>query len=250
MIKIEHLTKYFDGQKVLDDINLELKEGEFFCLVGSSGQGKSVFLQHLIGLLKPDAGSISIDGVDIVKLREEKLLEIRRKFGYLFQEGALFDYMSVYDNLALRIREHTQMNEDEINDLITAALDEVELRDKDVKAKFPSQLSGGMKKRVGIARAIILKPKILFYDEPTSGLDPYTGKAISKLILKICRELKTLTVVVSHDVATFFPIADRIAVIEKGSIIAVGTKQEIENSSDPNVKRLLLRSWVVFKGGL
>ena len=241
MITITSLTKYFDTQKVLDDINLQIKDGEFFCLIGSSGQGKSVFLQHLIGLLKPDSGSININGLNIVKLKENQLLKIRRDFGYLFQEGALFDYMNVYDNLALRIRELTDMKEDKINNLIRDVLNKVELKEKEIEKKFPPQLSGGMKKRVGVARAIILKPKILFCDEPTGGLDPYTGLTISKLIFKICKELHTTTLVVSHDVRNFFPLADRIAVIEKGSIVAVGNKEEIENSGNQIIKKLLLK---------
>ena len=241
MITITSLTKYFDTQKVLDDINLQIKDGEFFCLIGSSGQGKSVFLQHLIGLLKPDSGSININGLNIVKIKERQLLKIRRDFGYLFQEGALFDYMNVYDNLALRIRELTDMKEDKINNLIRGVLDKVELKEKGIEKKFPPQLSGGMKKRVGVARAIILKPKILFCDEPTGGLDPYTGLTISKLIFKICKELHTTTLVVSHDVRNFFPLADRIAVIEKGSIVAVGNKEEIENSGNQIIKKLLLK---------
>ncbi len=241
MITITSLTKYFDTQKVLDDINLQIKDGEFFCLIGSSGQGKSVFLQHLIGLLKPDSGSININGLNIVKIKERQLLKIRRDFGYLFQEGALFDYMNVYDNLALRIRELTDMKEDKINNLIRDVLNKVELKEKGIEKKFPPQLSGGMKKRVGVARAIILKPKILFCDEPTGGLDPYTGLTISKLIFKICKELHTTTLVVSHDVRNFFPLADRIAVIEKGSIVAVGNKEEIENSGNQIIKKLLLK---------
>ena len=242
MITVSGLTKYFDSQKVLDDVDLQIKDGEFFCLIGSSGQGKSVFLQHLIGLFKPDNGSININGVNIVQLKERQLLNIRSEFGYLFQESALFDYMNVYDNLALRIREHTTISEEQISKLIEDVLDKVELREKGVEKKFPPQLSGGMKKRVGVARAIILKPKILFCDEPTSGLDPYTGLAISRLIFKICRELHTTTVVVSHDVGNFFPIADRIAVIEQGSIIAVGKKEDVENSNNLVIRKLLLKN--------
>jgi len=240
MIKIADLTKYFDHHKVLDDISLEIKEGEFFCLMGGSGEGKSVFLKHLIGLLKPDSGSVNIDGQNITGLGEDELLDIRRSFGYLFQEDTLFDYMNVYDNLALPIREHTKKNEDEIAGLIKVALAEVEL--KDIELKFPSELSGGMKKRINLARAIILRPQILLCDEPTSGLDPSTGLAIARLILKICRELNTTTVVVSHDVNNFFNIADRIAIIHEGRIIALGKKNEIENSSQAPVKKFLLKA--------
>ncbi len=238
MIKISNLTKYFDGHRVLDNVNLEIKDGEFFCLMGASGEGKTVFLQHVIGLLKADTGSVNIDGIDITKLAESKQLRLRRNFGYLFQEGALFDYMDVYDNLALPVREHTEKTEEEIKKMINDVLSKVEL--ENVESKFPRQLSGGMRKRVGLARAIILKPKILLCDEPTAGLDPATGLAIARLILKICRDLNTTTLVVSHDVKNFFSIADRIAIINKGSIIAIGTKDEIKNSNNPILERFLL----------
>lgn len=240
MIKIENLTRYFDHLKVLDDISLEIKKGEFFCLMGGSGAGKSVFLKHLIGLLKPDSGSVNIDGQNVTGLGEDELLDIRRNFGYLFQEDTLFDYMDVYDNLALSIREHTKKREDEISGMIKEALEEVEL--KDIESKFPSELSGGMKKRINLARAIILRPRILLCDEPTSGLDPSTGLAIARLILKICRQLNTTTVVVSHDVNNFFNIADRIAIIDQGRIVALGRKEEIENSNQAAVRKFLLKA--------
>jgi phospholipid/cholesterol/gamma-HCH transport system ATP-binding protein len=238
MIQIKNLIKYFDGKKVLDDINLNINTGQFFTLMGGSGQGKSVFLQHIIGLLKPDKGSIYIDGQDIVPLKEKNLLEIRRNFGYLFQEGALFDYMNIYDNLALPVREHTTKDDREISILIKKALEEVEL--SGIEQKFPSQLSVGMRKRVGLARAIILQPKLLLCDEPTSGLDPATGYAISCLILKLCRELKTTTIVVTHDVINFFDISDCIAIIHEGRIAAIGTKDEIRKSEDELIRRFVI----------
>ncbi|MFC1704434.1 ABC transporter ATP-binding protein [Candidatus Omnitrophota bacterium] len=239
MIKVSHVHKHFNSHKVLDDVSLEIKEGELFCLMGASGQGKSVFLQHLIGLLKPDSGMIEIDGVDITKQPEKRLLDLRSNFGYLFQEGALFDYMDVYDNLALPIRVHTHKTEEEIGKLIRNVLQEVELQG--VELKYPSELSGGMRKRVGLARAIILNPEIFFCDEPTSGLDPATGKAISKLIHKLCREFNATTVVVSHDVQNFLPLADRMAIIDRGKIIAVGTRAEIAASSNPIVQHFILK---------
>ena len=241
MINVTNLTKYFGDHKVLDTINLRIAEGEFFCLMGASGQGKSVFLQHLIGLLKPSQGSVEIDGIDIAKLAEGDLLKLRSKFGYLFQEGALFDYMDVYDNLALPVREHTEKAEEEIAGLIEYVLKEVELQN--VELKYPTELSGGMRKRVGLARAIILNPQICFCDEPTSGLDPATGTAISNLILKLCRELHVTTVVVSHDVRNFLPIADRIAIIDEGRIVAVGTRKELESSAEPKVRHFLLEGY-------
>ncbi|MFH1202471.1 MAG: ATP-binding cassette domain-containing protein [Candidatus Omnitrophota bacterium] len=239
MIRIENLTKSFNHHKILDGISLQIKDAEFFCLMGASGQGKTVFLKHLIGLLKPDSGSVNIEGKDIAGFNESQLLLIRRNFGYLFQEDTLFDFMDVYDNLALPIREHTKKSEDEISALINTALEEVEL--KGIEHKSTQELSGGMKKRVNLARAIILKPKILFCDEPTAGLDPATGLAIARLILKLCRQLHTTTVVVSHDVNNFFNIADRIAIIEQGRIVALGRKEDIEKSQEPSVKRFLLK---------
>ncbi len=239
MIKVEGLNKYFKDHKVLDEISLEIKKGEFFCLMGKSGQGKSVFLQHLNGLIKPDSGTVKIDDIEINKLSEHKLLSLRSRFGYLFQEGALFDYMDVYDNLALPIREHTHKKEKEISLLIKQVLNEVDLHG--IELKYPVELSGGMRKRVGLARAIILNPSIFFCDEPTSGLDPSTGRSISRLIFKLCRELHVTTVVVSHDVGNFLPLADRAAIIDEGRIIAVGTKDEIEASKDPKVRDFLLK---------
>lgn len=236
-IEIKNLVKYFDGKKVLDDINLKIESGEFFTLMGGSGQGKSVFLQHVIGLLTPNRGSIYIDGQNIVGLSEKELLLIRRNAGYLFQEGALFDYLNVYDNLALPIREHTRTSEAEIQKMIKIALQEVEL--KDVESKFPSQLSVGMRKRVALARAIILKPKLLLCDEPTAGLDPATGYLISRLVLKVCRELKTTALVVTHDIINFFDISDRIGIIHDGRIVAIGTQQEIRKAEDALVKRFV-----------
>lgn len=234
-IEIKNLVKYFDGKKVLDDINLKIDKGIFFTLMGVSGQGKTVFLQHVIGLLKPSQGSIIIDGQNIVGLRERELLDIRRNAGYLFQEGALFDYLNVYDNLALPIREHTKIDEQEISKMIRVALEEVEL--EAVEEKFPSQLSVGMRKRVALARAIILKPRLLLCDEPTAGLDPATGFAISRLILKLCRELKTTTLVVTHDIMNFFDISDKIGIIHDGRIVAIGTQEEIRKAEDPLIKR-------------
>jgi phospholipid/cholesterol/gamma-HCH transport system ATP-binding protein len=237
MIEIRHLTKSFDGHQVLDNINLTIEEGQMFALMGGSGQGKSVFLQHVIGLLKPDKGSIVIDNQDIVRLSEDELLEIRRRAGYLFQEGALFDYLNVFDNLALPIREHTQTTESQIKTMVKTALSEVELGG--IELKFPEQLSVGMRKRVALARAIILRPKLLLCDEPTAGLDPATGHAISRLIAKLRRELNTTTIIVTHDVANFFDLSDRIGIIQAGRIIAVGTQEDIHKSRDPLVRRFI-----------
>lgn len=242
MIEIKNLIKNFDGHKVLDNISLRIDTGGFFTLMGGSGQGKSVFLQHVIGLFKPDSGSIFIDGQNITKLAEDELLELRRNVGYLFQEGALFDYLNIFDNLALPIREHTTRWEREIYMMVDTALDEVEL--KGIAQKFPAQISVGMRKRVALARAIILRPKILLCDEPTAGLDPTTGYSISRLILKLCHELHTTTLVVTHDCLNFFDISDHIGIIEEGKIRAIGTQEDIRQSQDPVVRRFVLNKAV------
>lgn len=238
MIEIRNLSKTFDGHQVLDNISLDIEYGQLFTLMGGSGQGKSVFLQHVIGLLKPDKGSIIIDGKDIVPLKENELLKMRQNSGYVFQEGALFDFLNIYDNLTLPIKEHTRIGRQEMERMVKNALDEVELAG--IELKFPEQLSVGMRKRVALARAIILRPKLLLCDEPTAGLDPATGYSISRLIFKLRQELDTTTIVVTHDVTNFFDISERIAIIAQGKIIAVGTKEEIRQSSDPGVRKFIL----------
>ncbi|MBU2540348.1 MAG: ATP-binding cassette domain-containing protein [Candidatus Omnitrophica bacterium] len=237
MIEIKNLTKSFDGYLVLDNISLKVDTGGFFTLMGGSGQGKSVFLQHIIGLLKPDSGTIFIDSQDVTGLSENELLALRSDAGYLFQEGALFDYLNIFDNLALPIREHTKKEEGEILKMVEAALSEVEL--EGIAEKFPVQISVGMRKRVALARAIILRPKILLCDEPTAGLDPATGYSISRLILKLCHELNTTTIVVTHDCLNFFDISGSIAIIHAGKILAVGNQEEIKSSQDPIVRKFI-----------
>ncbi|MEW6008658.1 MAG: ATP-binding cassette domain-containing protein [Candidatus Omnitrophota bacterium] len=238
MINIRNLSKSFDGHQVLDNISLDIESGQLFTLMGGSGQGKSVFLQHVIGLLKPDEGSIIIDGKDIVPLKENELLKMRQDTGYVFQEGALFDFLNIYDNLTLPIKEHTRIEKQEMAEMVKNALDEVEL--SGIELKFPEQLSVGMRKRVALARAIILRPKLLLCDEPTSGLDPATGYSISRLIFKLRQELDTTTIVVTHDVTNFFDISERIAIIEQGRIIAIGRKEEIRENPDPGVRKFIL----------
>ncbi len=239
MIKVQNLNKSFGSQQVLKNINLDINTGEILVVMGESGSGKTVFLQHLNGLIKPDAGTIEIDGCDIVPLPEKELLKIRKGIGYLFQEGALFDFMTVFENLAFPLQEHTNLDEDEINKRVTGVLKEVGLEGAD--EKYPSQLSGGMNKRAALARAIILGSKILFCDEPTSGLDPQRSRDISDLIQRISRKFGSATVVTSHDVINSFRIADRLALIKDGAIIAVGTKKDLEASENLLVKKFLLK---------
>jgi phospholipid/cholesterol/gamma-HCH transport system ATP-binding protein len=207
--------------------------------MGESGSGKTVFLQHLIGLLKPDTGKVEIDGRNIVPLPERELLKIRKGMGYLFQEGALYDFMNVFENLAFPLEEHTLLSREKIRDKVNEVLNEVGLQG--AEEKYPSQLSGGMKKRAALARAIILDSKILFCDEPTSGLDPQRSRDISDLILAISQKFGSTTVVTSHDITNSFRIADRLALLKDGEIVAVGTARELEASQNIELKKFLLK---------
>ena len=237
MIRIKQLSKAFNGQVVLDNINLEINTGEVLVILGESGTGKSVFLKHMMGLLKPDSGQIFIDDVEITKLSESELLKIRKGIGYLFQEGALYDFMNVYENIAFPLVEHTQLLEPAIRQKVRDVLKMVDLQD--AEKKFPSELSGGMKKRVGLARSIILDSKILFCDEPTSGLDPIRSRDISDLIKDISKKLDCTTVITSHDIGNAFRIADRSALIRGGKVIAIGSQTELETSTDPFVREFI-----------
>ncbi len=240
MIKVKNLNKSFNRQQVLKNINLEIQEAEILVVMGESGSGKTVFLQHLDGLIKPDNGSIEINGRNIVPLPENELLKIRKGIGYLFQEGALFDFMTVLENLSFPLEEHANLSHIEIKDKVNQVLKEVGL--EGAEGKYPSQLSGGMKKRAALARAVILGSKILFCDEPTSGLDPQRSRDISDLIHNISRKFGSTTVVTSHDVINSFRIADRLALIRDGEIVAVGTRKDLEDSQNPLVKKFLLKA--------
>ncbi|HBR14830.1 MAG TPA: ABC transporter ATP-binding protein [Candidatus Omnitrophica bacterium] len=237
MIRITHLSKSFGSQMVLDDISLEIQEGELLVILGESGTGKSVLLKHLIGLLRPDQGRVEINATDITVLPEKELLKIRQKIGYLFQEGALYDFMNVFENIAFPLREHTTMDEAAIAQKVRGVLKLIDLRD--VERKYPAELSGGMKKRVALARAIILDSKILFCDEPTSGLDPIRSRDISDLIRDISKRLGCTTVVSSHDIQNSFRIADRLILIREGKIAASGTQFDLKASNDFFVREFI-----------
>ncbi|RUM58579.1 MAG: ABC transporter ATP-binding protein [Persephonella sp.] len=238
-IVVKNLSKSFGKKKVLKNISFEVYEGEIFILMGGSGSGKSTTIKHIIGLLKPDSGSIEIDGVDITKLSKNELIEFRKKLGYLFQEGALFDSLKVWENVGFYYLENTKMKEKEIRDLAREKLKLVGL--KDVEDLYPSQLSGGMRKRVALARAISTSPEIILYDEPTSGLDPITSAMIDNLIENLRNNLGITSIVVTHDLATAFGIGDRIAFIHKGIIYAIGTPEEIKKNPDPLVQQFINR---------
>lgn len=237
MIEVKNLYKSFNGQHVLEDFNLTIREGEIMAVLGESGTGKSVLLKHMIGLLKPDKGFVKIKGIEMTQQTERELLKIRKTIGYLFQEGALYDFMSVFDNVAFPLREHTKLTEEEISQKVLNVLKMVDL--EGVEEKFPSELSGGMKKRVGLARAIILDSRVLFCDEPTSGLDPIHSKDISDLIRNISKRLKCTTVITSHDIANSFRVADRLALMHQGKVVALGTKEEIKKNTDHFVQEFM-----------
>ena len=242
MIKVEHLSKIFGDEKVLDDISFEVASGEILVFLGPSGTGKTVLLKHLIGLLSPDSGVITIEGKDITKFTQKEQLVMRRDFGYLFQEGALYDFMNVFENVAFPLREHTDFNGEKIRERVREVLEMVDL--KDVEEKMPSELSGGMKKRVGLARAIVLRAKILLCDEPTSGLDPIRSYDISNLIHQVVKKIGATTVMMSHDVVNSFRIADRIAILNEGHIEVIGNKQDLLSCQKSFVKEFLKPSAV------
>ena len=237
MIEVSHLSKQFNGNIVLDDISFQVKSGEILFVLGESGTGKSVLLKHLMGLMTPEKGSITIDSIEITKLSEDELLEVRKKIGFLFQEGALYDFMNVFDNVAFPLKEHTDLEEKAITAKVKNVLKIVDL--EGIEDKFPSELSGGMKKRVALARAIILDSKILFCDEPTSGLDPIHSRDISELIRNVSKRLGCTTVIASHDIPNSFRVADRIALLHEGKIVAIGTQDELRASQDSFVQRFI-----------
>ncbi|MBS1515558.1 MAG: ABC transporter ATP-binding protein [Bacteroidetes bacterium] len=233
-INIEHVKKSFGGNVVLRDINLKVYEGESLVTLGKSGTGKSVILQCIVGLLYPDSGSIYVYGKNIPKLSEDELQEVRKKIGFLFQSGALYDSMTVRQNLEFPLRRLTDLNDAEINNKVKDALESVGLyRAID---KMPSELSGGMRKRIGLARTLITDPKIMLYDEPTTGLDPATSREISELILKMKDKHKVSSINVTHDMECAKLTADRIVVLKDGVYICEGTFEELQKSDDPFVK--------------
>ena len=237
MIKITNLHKSFGDKKILKGVNLEIKDKEITVILGGSGSGKSVLIKHIMGLLKPDKGKIIIDGVDFINATGEQLVEIRKKFGMLFQYSALFDSMSVKDNIAFPLIEHTRMSRKDIYKIVSEKLELVGLAG--VEELFPASLSGGMQKRVALARAIVLKPKNIVYDEPTSGLDPLMSKQVDNLIVDMSNKLKITSIIISHDIPSAFRIADKIAVLYQGVIVADGSPQEILKSKNEYVKEFL-----------
>lgn len=240
MIEIIDLHKSFNGQKVLNGINLKIAEKEVVTIMGISGCGKSVLIKHIIGLLMPDKGSILIEGVDITRLDTKGLDKIRERLGVLFQGGALFDSLTVYGNIAFPLREKTKLSKEEIRDRVMHALEDVGL--KGMGKKYPGELSGGMKKRVAVARALISEPTIVLFDEPTTGLDPIIASSIHVLIKSTHKKYGYTGVVISHEVPKIFEITDKVAMLHNGIIIEVGTPEEIQNSTNLIVRQFITGS--------
>jgi phospholipid/cholesterol/gamma-HCH transport system ATP-binding protein len=238
MIEIIDLHKSFNGQKVLDGINLTAPTGRITVVIGKSGVGKSVLLKHIIGLLRPDQGRILVDDVDISTLRGRALQDFKRHFAVLFQGGALFDSLNVFENIAFPLREKTRLSEAEIAARVRLRLDQMHLT-SEVEAKFPDELSGGMKKRVALARAMIQEPEIILFDEPVTGLDPPMTNTVFHLIRQTHQESGYTALVVAHDIPEVFSIADHVAMLHHGRIIASGTPEEIQNHEDPVVQSFI-----------
>jgi phospholipid/cholesterol/gamma-HCH transport system ATP-binding protein len=237
VIVIEDLHKSFAGFKVLAGINLTMMPGTTTVILGASGSGKTVLMKHIMGLFKPDQGRVIVDGEDITHMPRHQLSLFRTRMGMVFQSAALFDSMTVFENCAFPLREHTKLSEAEIEQKVKEKLAVVDLHD--VEQKYPAELSGGMRKRVGLARAIVREPKIVLYDEPTTGLDPLTTESVDEMIINARERLGVTSVVISHDIGSAFHIADRIAVINEGRIVEEGTPEEVRNTKEPFTRHFL-----------
>jgi len=237
MIKLENLTKHFGSKKVLETVNLTISDGQAISIIGPSGCGKSTLLKLLIKLDQPTSGKIFIDQQDVNALDEEALIGLRKKIGMIFQTSALFDSMTVFENVAFALREHTNKKEGEVNEIVKAKLEMVEL--EGTGDLMPAELSGGMQRRVCIARALAFDPRIILYDEPTTGLDPITAVTIENLMIKLGRQLKATSIVVTHVLQTVFRTSERIYFLADGKLIDLGSPQEAQSSNDPRVKTFI-----------
>ncbi len=237
IIEIKGLRKTFGGLEVLKGVDLSVMEGKTTVIVGGSGQGKSLIIKHILGLIRPDSGSVRVNGKEMSNIGKKDLKEIRMEFGVLFQNSALFDSMTVYDNIALPLRERTHMSEKEISGIVN---DKIEMMDiVGSNEKYPAQLSGGMKKRVGLARALVLKPKIIFFDEPTTGLDVAKSNEIYRIFYRTQQQLKYTAVIVSHDVPKIFKLADYVTLLHNGVIQGCLSPEEFQLSDDPIIKEFV-----------
>ena len=239
LVQIDSLDVDFDRHRVLRGINMSISRGQTVAIIGESGCGKTVLLKTMIGLLSPSRGEVYFDGKNLAAMPEKELTQQRIRFGFLFQQAALFDSMTIAQNIAFPMRQHTQKTGEEIQRIIAARLAEVGLPEN-VLGKKPAELSGGMRKRVGLARALALEPEIILYDEPTTGLDPIRADVINALILKLHRQLHGTSIAVTHDMSSAFKIADRIVMLHEGTLIADGSPDDIRNSTNPIVRRFVL----------
>jgi phospholipid/cholesterol/gamma-HCH transport system ATP-binding protein len=237
MIQLENLHKSFNGNKVLSGVNLSINKGEILVLIGMSGYGKSVLLKHIVRLIRPDKGRVVIEGTDIGLLKGRELAELRKRLGFLFQGSALFESMTVFDNVAFPLTEKTDLSREEIRRRVIDQLDQVGLAG--AEDKYPTQISGGMQKRTALARELIWQPEIMLFDEPTTGLDPIIGHAILNLIEDLHRRMNFTAVIVTHEMQRVFKIVQRVAMIHEGVINALGTPDEILASEDPIVKQFI-----------
>lgn len=237
VIQIEDLHRSFDGVQVLRGVSCEIRKGEILALIGGSGHGKSVILKHMAGLLKPDRGRVLIDGIDLCSLGGAELEQMRSRFGFLFQSGALFSSLSVFDNVAFPLREKTKLGEAKIRERVISVLDQVGL--KEAEQKYPAQLSGGMIKRTALARALVRTPEIMFFDEPTTGLDPVIAHTILDLIQSLHKKLRFTGIIVTHELARVFGIVERVALLYEGMIRFIGTPDEIMTSQDAVVQQFI-----------
>jgi len=239
MIVFENVKKSFSDREILKGINLKIVPNKTTVIFGVSGGGKSTIIKHIVGLLKPDSGKIEIDGVDITKLNQNEMKEVRKRVGFLFQSGALFDSMNVFDNIAFPLREHLKVTDKQLEYSVKSSLELVGLKADEIINLFPHELSGGMRKRVGLARTIVMKPSIILYDEPTSGLDPVSSNLITQMIRNLQDELKVTSVLISHDINESFKAGDYFAMLFDGKIVDYGNEYFFKTSRNPIIKQFL-----------
>ena len=237
MNRLQHVSKAFGPKKVLTDFTLDVVEGETMVIIGYSGTGKSVAIKHIVGLLEPDSGTVIVDGLEVPRLSRRDLYHLRARIGYVFQFAALFDSLTIADNVAMGLRKQGELSPPEIDARVDEALDLVDL--PNVRDRFPAELSGGMRKRVGIARAIALRPKYILYDEPTTGLDPVTSAVIDQLMIRMREKLGVTSVVITHDMRSAYTVGSRIAMLYDGCVRQVGTVDEIQHTTDPVVRQFI-----------
>jgi phospholipid/cholesterol/gamma-HCH transport system ATP-binding protein len=237
MIELRNVHKRFNNHFVLRGVNLTIEAGEGMVVIGGSGTGKSVILKHIIGLIRPDEGEVIIDGQNLAELSDEELSNFRKRFGMLFQGAALFDSLSVWENIGFGLKEHSRLPKEAIMEIVRAKLAMVGLRG--IEEKMPADLSGGMKKRVGLARAIAINPKIILYDEPTTGLDPIMSDVINNLISQMNSNLSVTSLTITHDMKSAYKIANRIAMLYQGEILEVGTPEQIQTSKNPVIQQFI-----------